>query len=873
MAIASVAPPDPSMRFEFENVDLQAPLGLLCEDIEVTIEAQTRHNTWQFTMSSVNPRTPAKRNLHGQGIVSFAGHGKLQMVERLAQRQMQDFNSCGTAEMLLSRRAYGLFSRVVTYKDFLRGITSVAMDGSEAVGKITLPANQPAQEESTTISFCEAVAMDNFIQVLGLLINTSDMVGSNEVMVCTGLDHGTTTEKCDMKGQSSWTVHAAYTPIGPSRATGDVLVFCEDGSLAAAFTGCQFTKLEIGRLERALGSVNGSLVLPAVDVPILQRPHVARLDSIPPLSIGSDTSSSTDSGPASPGGGEDTLVAMLEKLTGVATSTVLDETLLDDLGIDSLAAIELSSELAGFYQITIDGGDLVAMTVGELRVHLKLPPSKMNSHMIFEPSMEGTRDAVSTGTGKYNMDGAILALIAETTGVASSTIGLSMTLEDLGLDSLALIELCSGLSRIGKLAMQPEDVTLDLTVGQVVFGTSTPDSTPPITSMPTQFTMDVQSALAACNMVAEGAAKEHGFQDYWTEVAPQQDRLAIAYILEALRKLGIDLASFQTGVAVPEIPHLLKHARLGRRIWDILASYGIVKKDTSGGYVAGNNPARFADDSSDELDKNFVKRYPRYAGEARLMRLTGTALAECLTGEADAVKLLFGSEASSKALQEYYGRSPMLSFMTSQLATFVVSLPTESSGKQRPSEPFHILEVGAGTGGTTGEMVKMLQHRGLNVTYTFTDISKTLVAKAKRRFAQHSEWMSFEHVDLERPVAPHLQGKFHVVFATNCVHATKDRVATCSRIREMVTPDGLMILSEVTRIIPWYDIVFGLLDGWWFSPEPNGYPLQSAEQWMVDFKQAGFPSTACTSGSTEDLNTQQLLIGSNVAIAGVDSIQ
>lgn len=375
MAIATLSPPNSATRLEFEKLDMQAPLGLSCKDIEISIESTAREEMWSFTLSSAIPMSPAKRKLHAQGTVSFAGGSDMAAMERLVHRRIQDFDHSGNAEKLLRRRAYDLFSRVVNYTDFLRGISSVTISGSEAIAKIDVAANQPAQDESTVVTFCEAVAMDNFIQVVGLLMNTSDMIASNEVMVCSAIEHGVVSEKCDMVGQKSWTVYAAYCPLSPSQATGDVFVFAGDGSFAAAFTGCQFTKLEISRLERALGSVNDTAEqLPASQQPLPLRPQVSRLDSLPPLSTGSDTSS-VPSDPPSPGG-VDALLGVLQRFTGAVVSAVSDKTDLVDMGVDSLAAIELATELAGSFQVAIDGADLLGMTVGELRGHIKLPPGK-----------------------------------------------------------------------------------------------------------------------------------------------------------------------------------------------------------------------------------------------------------------------------------------------------------------------------------------------------------------------------------------------------------------------------------------------------------------------------------------------------------------
>jgi acetyl esterase/lipase len=121
--------------------------------------------------------------------------------------------------------------------------------------------------------------------------------------------------------------------------------------------------------------------------------------------------------------------------------------------------------------------------------------------------------------------------------------------------------------------------------------------------------------------------------------------------------------------------------------------------------------------------------------------------------------------------------------------------------------------------------------------------------------------MSFESLDLERPVAPHMNGRFNIIIGTNCVHATSDKVATTSRIRKMLNNDGSMVLSEVTRIIDLYDLVFGMLEGWWLADGGTSYPLQPAEAWMTTSRRTGFSSGMFSQGTSEDSNTQQLLIG------------
>lgn len=244
----------------------------------------------------------------------------------------------------------------------MQGIVSIAMSGTEALAEFTMPVNQLCQAESTVASFCESVIMDSFIQVVVMLINTSDMVNNNEVMVCSKIEHSVVGQHCDMTNQKNWTVYAAFDSIKQSLAIGDVFVFAQGGPLVATFRGCQFTRLEICRLESVLRTVNEVGESSKTET---QRPQIIRFDSLPALSTGSITSWDP-SDPPSPIA-VDTLLEILTKFAGGSASTVSDKTDLADMGIDSLAAVELASELERSSRMTISGADLVNMTVGQLR--------------------------------------------------------------------------------------------------------------------------------------------------------------------------------------------------------------------------------------------------------------------------------------------------------------------------------------------------------------------------------------------------------------------------------------------------------------------------------------------------------------------------
>lgn len=130
-----------------------------------------------------------------------------------------------------------------------------------------------------------------------------------------------------------------------------------------------------------------------------------------------------------------------------------------------------------------------------------------------------------------------------------------------------------------------------------------------------------------------------------------------------------------------------------------------------------------------------------------------------------------------------------------------------------------ILEIGAGTGGTTLRVLQTLTQYGrpLFDNYDFTDISPGFFDPAKSLL---KEWLSkirFKTLDVER--SPGAQGfadeSYDLVIASNVLHATKSMDNTLKNVRRLLKPGGRLALIELTRLRPAWSIVFGLLPGWW----------------------------------------------------------
>lgn len=293
-------------------------------------------------------------------------------------------------------------------------------------------------------------------------------------------------------------------------------------------------------------------------------------------------------------------------------------------------------------------------------------------------------------------------------------------------------------------------------------------------------------------------------------------------------------------------------------MFEILERLGIITS-SGGSFIRASRPIPRA--SAAELHEEFVKTHPKYRCEAEIMSLTGPMLAQCLSGRADPVELLFENTASLTILEGFNTNSPMLATMTEQLIDMVTNLISKSGG----AIPYRIVELGVGFHSTTKALVQALSRTNLSVEYTYTNISPLPVKNARKEMSPLYPWMGFSTFNLEDENVPaDLAGSYDLVISANCIHETSNKTSSLKKIRNLLKANGCVILSEVTRVMDWYEIVYGLLDSWWLAHE---YPLQSANTWMHYFKSAGFESYHHSTGVTSESHTQQLLVASNKAWA------
>jgi hypothetical protein len=98
-------------------------------------------------------------------------------------------------------------------------------------------------------------------------------------------------------------------------------------------------------------------------------------------------------------------------------------------------------------------------------------------------------------------------------------------------------------------------------------------------------------------------------------------------------------------------------------------------------------------------------------------------------GKVGAVPLLFGDPEIRAILTTTYGSSEVIAvlfkLLTNSIEAVVTSWPTNAA-------PLRILEVGAGTGGTTSWMLPALARLNVPVIHTITNIGPVFVTEASK---------------------------------------------------------------------------------------------------------------------------------------------
>jgi acyl transferase domain-containing protein/SAM-dependent methyltransferase/acyl carrier protein len=269
---------------------------------------------------------------------------------------------------------------------------------------------------------------------------------------------------------------------------------------------------------------------------------------------------------------------------------------------------------------------------------------------------------------------------------------------------------------------------------------------------------------------------------------------------------------------------------------------------------------------------------PDHAAMTELVDDCLNRLPEVLRGEVLATDVIFPNASMHKVEGVY--KHNILSDTFNELLANSVAAYVEQCLQTDPSARIRILEIGAGTGGTSAVLFKKLRPFSGHIDeYCYTDLSKAFLFHAEENYLPDNPYIRCMRLDISQPIRPQGfdVGTYDVVLSTNCLHATDNIRRTLANAKAALRRDGLLIINEISSLTLYNHLTFGLLDGWWLFEDPElripGCPGLYLEQWQRVLSEEGFHSLVFPAPDVRALGQQVVAAHSNGVVRQYHAIR
>lgn len=754
--------------------------------------------TWKFHITSTDHTEEVTQHVSGRMVFRSPGDAAqiFDTYERLVdhKRAMALLDGEESDQVIKgSRNIYRVFTPVVQYNK----------DSYKGLQKLASAGNESAGrivKQDSTKTILSVGLGDTFCQVAGIFLNCMADCTEGNMYLSNRVDRWIRSPSFPVDARPErWDVYARHQQ-SPKAYVSDLFIFdAESGKLVWVILGLHFVEVSIAGMSRLLSKLTGTQ--PA--------------QQAAPTSV-----TVTDVAPIKSSGKKDIPVREF-KITKPASNPTVSKKQ------PSARKDEGPDVLGGVRALFIN---LLGLEADEIQLNSDLVELGIDSLLAMEVAREVEK--------KFNIKFELEELM-DMTDVRSLVNGIRANMgasDTSGTEEDSSDEIATS-SSISDSIMTP---------GGEIDGIYKSDAQLPARSIADIFT--------ETKLLTDQFIEENQLSGYSNHVQPKLTELVIVYTLDALDQMGCSLRSAQPGETIAQIPHLPKHDKVMAVLRGLLEKARLVD-------VEGSALIRTAlpvpSKSASKLLEELLHEYPAHYYDHKLTSLTGSKLAECLTGKTEGIQLLFGSAEGRELAAGMYGKSPINVAWLRQLEYFweqlMAHLPTQRG------EPIRILEMGAGTGGTTAALLPLLARSGVPVEYIASDISPSLVAGLRKRFREYP-WMRFEVIDIEKSAPIKLLESQHIVLATNCVHATHSLANTTNNIHKMLRPDGFLIMLEMTEAVPWVDSVFGLVEGWWLFDDGRDHALAQPEVWEKTLHRNGYGHVDWTDGNLPENSIQRIII-------------
>lgn len=888
---------------QIQDIEYQSPIcfnstrALWIEVTKASVASQTC-GSWYFEVFSTTHDSQTTRMLHTKGHVTFKKLEDVDLRRQLIRYErlfsharalglLQNTTSTPADDILGSGIIYRVFSDIVDYGPEFRGLQKMACRGNETAGHVVRLKNR---NPTSSVGPCfDPHLADTFCQLGGLWANCMMAERSkSHVYLANGIEqwisrHPPSTDEAETRPEA-FDVFAVHHQASEQVLLTDVFVFdASNGALVEVILGVAYVKIARSSMEKLLirltepswvadgkaasspistsdpqgppgapsTSMNVKIANAADEIPCTtQEVSTSDANQCNKANHSQAISAIESSKPTEPARELRDLIAQVKAviadLSGLDITEIKDDSDLADLGIDSLAGMEMRHEIESAMKVELPESQI--LSVVDLPGLLKCVAGAMGLKMT-EPSISTAHSQPKNSHGPRQTHEFIQSSDSEVPSASSSSS-----------DGGAVPTNTSNLS-----TPLPETVSdADENEGQSFLSFD-----------------KVQEAFAQTKKQTDSRITEIGQARYSSAVLPLQNELAVLLTIEALDALGAGLRAASPGEQLARIPHAKVHERFVTYMYKHLeTTTQIIKIDGHGAQaVITRTAVPLSNKSSRVLCDEMLQSHPEQAGTVELISYAGEHLARVLTGETDGVKVIFGSKRGQELVSQWYAEWPLNRVLIAQMEDFFTQLVVNLQQSQHGDpcsmtngdvlfsdmNPLRIMEMGAGTGGTTKRLVPLLARLGLPVVYTFTDLSPSFVAAARKRWGKQYPWMQFRVHDIENTQSATADPKEamqqqHFVIASNAIHATKSLRVSTGNVRKVLREVGFLVMMEMTRTPYWVDLIFGLFEGWWQFEDGREHALVHETRWEEELFAAGYGYVDWTDGETAESEIQKIIL-------------
>ncbi|MCP3923114.1 MAG: SDR family NAD(P)-dependent oxidoreductase, partial [Desulfobacterales bacterium] len=246
-----------------------------------------------------------------------------------------------------------------------------------------------------------------------------------------------------------------------------------------------------------------------------------------------------------------------------------------------------------------------------------------------------------------------------------------------------------------------------------------------------------------------------------------------------------------------------------------------------------------------EQKKKLWLKNPDMKAQINLVEATLNSLPEILTKKIPATDIIFPN-SSMELVEGVYKNNQVADYFNEAVADTLVAY-IEERLKHDPSSRIRIIEIGAGTGGTSSMVFNKLKPYQNHIEeYCYTDISKAFLIHGEKEYGAENPYLTCKIFNAEMPIAGQdiSAGGYDMVIATNVLHATKNIRQTLRNVKTVLRHNGLVVLNEMCSNILFAHLTFGLLEGWWLYEDSwlriPGSPGLFPETWKDELEKEGF---------------------------------